>query len=78
MVYRDVGGWALSIFVFGLIFPGINNWAHGGGLLGGILLGWLLGYEERRNQRALDHILAFCCMAVTAGVLLWALFGARL
>ena len=78
MVYRDVGGWALSIFVFGLIFPGINNWAHGGGLLGGILLGWLLGYEERRNQRVLDHILAFLCMAVTVGVLLWALFVARL
>lgn len=78
MVYRETGGWILSIFLFGLLFPGINNWAHGGGVMGGIILGALLGYNEKRVQRGVDHLLALLCAVVTCGVLLWALFGARL
>jgi rhomboid protease GluP len=52
MVYREVGGWVLGLFLFGLIVPGINNWGHGGGLLSGILLGMLLGYKEKRRETA--------------------------
>ena len=33
-VYKQIGGWAISIFAFGFLVPGINNWAHGGGLAG--------------------------------------------
>lgn len=78
MVYREIGGWALSISIFGLIFPGINNWAHGGGVLAGIALGALLGYNEKRGQRAIDHLLALICVLLTIGILVWALFGARI
>ncbi len=75
-VYREVSGWVISLFVFGLLFPGINNWAHGGGILGGIVLGALLGYNEKRKENAFHHALALFCVVTTVVVLCWALFGA--
>lgn len=77
-VYRDVSGWVISLFMFGLIFPGINNWAHGGGILGGILCGALLGYNERRKENAADQVLALLCGLATLGVIGWAIYGAIL
>ena len=40
-VYREVSGWVISLFMFGLIFPGINNWGHGGGIIGGIIVAFV-------------------------------------
>ena len=70
-VYREVSGWALGLLVFGLIVPGINNWGHGGGIVGGIALGMLLGYGERRRETALHTNLALLCGVATVSVLLW-------
>jgi rhomboid protease GluP len=75
-VYREVSGWVISLFIFGLIFPGINNWAHGGGILGGIVVGALLGYNERRRENNFDQALALLCGLVTVGALGWAILGA--
>jgi len=75
-VYREVSGWVISLFIFGLIFPGINNWGHGGGIIGGIFIGALLGYNERRRENHFDQALALVCGLVTIGVLGWAVFGA--
>jgi rhomboid protease GluP len=77
-VYREVSGWVISLFIFGLIFPGINNWAHGGGILGGIVAGALLGYNERRRENNFDQALALLCGLVTVGTLGWAVMGAFL
>jgi len=71
-VYREVSGWVVSLFIFGLIFPGINNWGHGGGILGGIICGALLGYNERRREGTFDQALALLCGVATVGVLAWA------
>lgn len=75
-VYREVSGWVISLFIFGLIFPGINNWGHGGGILGGIIVGAVLGYNERRRENNYDHALALLCGLVTLCVLGWAVFSA--
>lgn len=75
-VYREVSGWVVSLFLFGLIFPGINNWGHGGGIIGGIIGAALLGYSERRREKSFDQVLALLCGLVTLGVLGWALMGA--
>jgi rhomboid protease GluP len=75
-VYREVSGWVISLFIFGLLFPGINNWAHGGGILGGMLCGKLLGYNDGKDEGALHHGLALLCTAATAAALGWALIGA--
>jgi rhomboid protease GluP len=79
-VYRELSGWVISIFIFGVVFPGINNWGHGGGLIGGILLGMLLGYDEKRTETIVHQVLAvFCAVATVAalGLALSGLFGVR-
>jgi rhomboid protease GluP len=71
-VYRQVGGWAIGIFAFGFLFPGINNWAHGGGLLCGMLGGLILGYQERKAETYSHKLLAGVCVLATLGTLIWA------
>ncbi|MBP8644627.1 MAG: rhomboid family intramembrane serine protease [Syntrophobacteraceae bacterium] len=78
MVYRQVGGWALGIFLFGLLVPGINNWGHGGGLLSGAGLAFLLGYQERKPENLFHKFLAVACMVSTLAVLGWAVMSALL
>lgn len=72
MVYQDVSGWAVGIFVFGFLVSGINNWAHGGGLVGGILCGFLMGYHERVTENFYHRAVAGICFVATVGTLLWA------
>ncbi|HJV66523.1 MAG TPA: rhomboid family intramembrane serine protease [Geomonas sp.] len=64
-VSREVSGWLISLAVFGLIMPGINNWGHGGGVVGGVLLGKLLGYRERSRDNKLHLFFAALCLAAT-------------
>lgn len=52
---RQAWGYAVALFIFGLIFPGVDNWAHLGGFLGGFGLGKLL--DPMRPERP-DHLLA--------------------
>ena len=73
-----MSGWVISLFLFGLIFPGINNWGHGGGIIGGIFVAAFLGYNERRRESSLDKAMALLCGLVTLGVLGWAVMGAYL
>ncbi len=73
-VYRQVGGWALGIVLFGLLIPGINNWAHGGGMAAGILMGLAMGYQERKKENMRHRLLGGLCIYGTAAVLLWAVF----
>jgi rhomboid protease GluP len=72
-IYRQIGGWAIGIFMFGFLVPAINNWAHGGGMLAGAALGFLLGYKERIREKQWHKITALCCISITALVLLWAI-----
>ena len=71
-IYRQVMGWVVGLALFGFMIPGINNWGHGGGIASGILLGFLLGYREKRTENQLHRVLAISCIVLTAGVLLWA------
>ncbi|MRR55735.1 MAG: rhomboid family intramembrane serine protease [Deltaproteobacteria bacterium] len=72
-VFRDVSGWIAGLAIFGFLVPGINNWGHGGGIAGGIILGMVLKYKERGQETVLHRILALACALVTAGALGWAL-----
>ena len=73
-LYRQIALWVVFLFIFGLMVPGINNWGHGGGILAGIGLGYLLGYQERKQENLFHKILAGICVAVTGVVLVWAVF----
>jgi rhomboid protease GluP len=74
-LYKQVGMWVLIMFVFGFLVPGINNWGHGGGIAAGALLGYFLGYAERKRETALHRSLAVLSLAATAVVLAWAVLS---
>ena len=74
-IYRQIGGWAIGIFVIGLLIPGINNWGHGGGMVAGALLGYLIGYRERGEEQPWHTMLAAVCMTATGLVLAWMLLS---
>lgn len=76
IIYRQIGTWAISIFIFGFLIRGINNWAHGGGMLAGLLLGAVLGYSEKKVETPLHQILAIGCGMITVLTLIWAVFSA--
>ena len=71
-IFRQIGGWALGLFLFGLLVPGVNNWGHGGGICAGVILGFLLGYQERARESLFHKILAGACVALTLLILAWA------
>jgi rhomboid protease GluP len=75
LVYRQIGGWAIALFIFGFIVPGINNWGHGGGMAAGLILGFLLGYKGKRSETSVHRYLAAAGMVLTAGILLWAVLS---
>lgn len=74
-IYSQVGGWAVSIFIFGFLVPGINNWGHGGGMAGGVMLGFLLGYLEKKRETFAHRMLGTACALATLLVLCWAILS---
>jgi rhomboid protease GluP len=64
MVGAQAMQYAVVLFIFGLIMPGIDNYAHAGGFAGGYLAGkWL---DPLRPER-MDHLAwAAVCLAATA------------
>jgi rhomboid protease GluP len=77
-VYKQAMGWTIGLILFGLLVQGINNWAHGGGIIGGIGLGFILGYHERKKETMLHKVLGVGMILVTvvflASVTLQALY----
>lgn len=70
-VYRQVSGWIVGLIVMGLLLPGINNWAHGGGVIAGVLLGLLLKYNDRQPETMLARMGSSFCILATALILAW-------
>jgi rhomboid protease GluP len=55
--------WAIPLFIFGLIMPGIDNYAHAGGFAGGYVAGRLL---DPLRRETIDHMLiAVICLALS-------------
>ena len=72
-IYKQIGVWVIILFIFGLLVPMINNWGHGGGILAGIIFGYLLGYQEKKKENIIHKILAGGCAGITLAVLVWAI-----
>lgn len=73
-IYKQAMGWVVGLIIFGILISGINNWAHGGGLLAGILLALAMGYNDNKPEAAWHKHLATVCVLITAGVLIWSVF----
>ena len=54
MINSQAKSYAMMLFVFGLIIPGVDNFAHAGGFIGGYLMArWLNPFKAER----LDHLI---------------------
>ena len=64
MITQQAKSWLFMLVIMGVFFPGIDNWAHLGGFVGGYAASKFL--DPLRPER-LDHLIAaLICLAVTA------------
>jgi rhomboid protease GluP len=78
-IYTQVIGWVVGLFIFGLMARGIiNNWGHGGGIVSGALLGFLLGYAEKIKENITHRTIAGVCAIATILTLGWAVVSSIL
>jgi rhomboid protease GluP len=64
MIRSEALGYAVTLGIMGFILPGVDNYAHAGGFVGGYLTGvWLDPLKPER----MDHLfMAAICLAITA------------
>ncbi len=66
---RTAWGYTVILFLFGLVFPGIDNWAHLGGFLGGYgVAKWLNPLEQERPDHVLASLVLLAATAVAIGL----------
>ncbi len=65
-LYKQTSVWLITLGLFGFALPNIDNWGHAGGFIGGIILGWLLKYKEKRIENAFDRSIAVLFAVITA------------
>jgi rhomboid protease GluP len=63
MVGSQAWSWAILVFVFGFIMPGIDNYAHAGGFAGGYLAGMLL--DPLKPERIKHMFWAVICLVLS-------------
>lgn len=63
MFMRQVLGMAVPLVLFGLLIPGIDNWAHLGGLAGGYVLASL--YRPNAPERPGEVLVALALLVVS-------------
>jgi membrane associated rhomboid family serine protease len=63
LIRNEAKSYAITMFIFGLIMPGIDNYAHAGGFLGGYAASAMMNPLTRERG---DHLLmAVGCLAAT-------------
>ena len=66
MMSQQLWQWAIVLFVFGFIMPGINNWAHAGGFAGGWVGAYAMGFIDEQRESTSMLMLALAFIAITA------------
>jgi rhomboid protease GluP len=69
LIHATALRYAVILFVFGLIMPGVDNYAHAGGFLGGYAASAMVKPNTRESGNHL--IAAFLCIAATVAALLF-------
>ena len=71
MMSQQLWQWAIVLFVFGFLMPGINNWAHAGGFAGGWGCAYLMGFIDEQRESTAMVLLALAFIGVTViGIIL--------
>ncbi len=64
-LYKQYLQWAAVLFLIGFIMSGVNNWAHGGGFIGGYGSAMLLSYQEKKKESLTCRYLAIGALILT-------------
>ncbi len=64
LISRHASSWAIAGLLFGFVMPGIDNWAHLGGLAGGYLASMAL--DPLRPEREVHRLFALICLVASA------------
>ncbi|RPJ61660.1 MAG: rhomboid family intramembrane serine protease [Acidobacteria bacterium] len=68
LIGMQAGGFAVAMLVFGFIMPGVDNWAHLGGLGGGFLAAmWMNPLAPERGNHT---VIAFLCLLASAAAII--------
>jgi rhomboid protease GluP len=71
-VHGQATSWALTMGLFGLIMPGIDNYAHAGGFAAGYLVSRLL---DPLTPERIDHLaIAIGCLAASLAAIGWSVY----
>lgn len=77
-IYRAGMQNALIMFMFGFLMSAVNNWAHGGGFIGGFLAVYLVGFAEQGRENFRVQALALAAIGFTIlcfGMVVWQFIG---
>jgi rhomboid protease GluP len=67
LMTSQLTSWVMSMVLFGLLVPGIDNYAHAGGFAGGYVVGmWL---DPLKPERVNHMIGALICLVATVGAI---------
>lgn len=58
--------WAVILFAMGFLMSGVNNWAHGGGFVGGWVSAQLLGSSDDKRESPAVQVVALALLVATA------------
>ncbi|MFQ5652321.1 MAG: rhomboid family intramembrane serine protease [bacterium] len=64
-ILRHWGQWAAVLFILGFFVPIIDNYAHGGGFVGGYLAANALGFVELKRESRSNQMLALGALGLT-------------
>ena len=66
VITQQLWGYVIMIGILGFVMPGVNNWAHGGGFVGGWIIAHLLGFidEQRESTSMIIASLVLILMTV--------------
>lgn len=67
--------WAIFSILIGFIFPRVDNWAHIGGFIGGVLGGMIL--DPRKQERPVHVAGALLCVVATLAAIVASLVDVR-
>ena len=74
-MYRQMGTWAIILFLFGFFMPGVNNFAHAGGFLAGYISATILGFNEIKKETGMHRLLGLLMIIITVLCFALAIFN---
>ena len=66
MLTQQLWQWAIILGILGFVMPSVNNWAHGGGFVGGWLAAQFMGFSDEYRESTGVMLASLGLIALTA------------